>query len=74
MKQVGGLNHCVFPFFRGRTPFQSARGVSQINRLEEMHNVDTTVPIDGYHDIRDADITVKVSRKTSWALRPGVSS
>ena len=32
----------------------------QINRLEEWHNVDATVAIDGYHDIRDADLTVKV--------------
>eukprot|EP00667_Euglena_gracilis_P017581 EG_transcript_18536 len=31
----------------------------QINRLEEMHSVNTSVPIDGYHDIRDADVTIK---------------
>jgi chaperone required for assembly of F1-ATPase len=46
----------------------------QINRLEEMHNVDTTVPIDGYHDIRDADITVKIAASLAcWNMTKGLS-
>lgn len=40
---------------------------AQINRLEEMHSVNTSVPIDGYHDIRDADVTIKACKQ--WEKR-----
>lgn len=46
----------------------------QINRLEEMHSVDTSVQIDGYHDIRDADVTIKVSAAlASWNMTKGLT-
>jgi chaperone required for assembly of F1-ATPase len=46
----------------------------QINRLEEWHNVDATVAIDGYHDIRDADLTVKVSAAVAcWMMTKGLT-
>lgn len=38
-----------------------------INRAEEGHNIDTQGEVKGYHDIREADVVVKIAAaKTAW--------
>jgi chaperone required for assembly of F1-ATPase len=45
-----------------------------INRAEEGHNIDTEGLVKGYHDIREADVAVKIcASAAAWQLTQGIS-
>lgn len=47
----------------------------KINRAEEGHNIDTQGEVKGYHDIREADVVVKIAAaKTAWDMTSHLSA